>query len=180
MLPPTVGHNRWSLCYWSFWLHRVPQLKQLTGDTLQNLTGRNISDYLVKTYPQILKKRSGADLYLPSVLHSPFWYFLLVYVVHFLISMSICFCSYHLYLPAWRPRSGWMNSGEFLWCWTIAAIRPLSCDGVCFYLSGTFDCAPSVGMEAFLWVGRPLSPYQMVTTWMSRSWPSDHATVCQR
>ncbi|XP_042560069.1 phospholipid-transporting ATPase ABCA1 isoform X2 [Clupea harengus] len=33
-----------------------PQLKQLTGDTLQNLTGRNISDYLVKTYPQILKK----------------------------------------------------------------------------------------------------------------------------
>ncbi|KAM3876265.1 phospholipid-transporting ATPase ABCA1 [Diretmus argenteus] len=33
-----------------------PQIKRLTGDVLQNLTGRNISDYLVKTYPQILKK----------------------------------------------------------------------------------------------------------------------------
>uniref|UniRef100_A0A667XKN2 ATP binding cassette subfamily A member 7 n=1 Tax=Myripristis murdjan TaxID=586833 RepID=A0A667XKN2_9TELE len=36
-----------------------PQIKRLTGDMLQNLTGRNISDYLVKTYPQILKKRYG-------------------------------------------------------------------------------------------------------------------------
>ncbi|KAK7128111.1 hypothetical protein R3I93_020650 [Phoxinus phoxinus] len=33
-----------------------PQIKQMTGDILQNLTGRNISDYLIKTYPQILKK----------------------------------------------------------------------------------------------------------------------------
>uniref|UniRef100_A0A673C5R9 Zgc:172302 n=1 Tax=Sphaeramia orbicularis TaxID=375764 RepID=A0A673C5R9_9TELE len=33
-----------------------PQMKRLTGDMLQNLTGYNISDYLVKTYPQILKK----------------------------------------------------------------------------------------------------------------------------
>ncbi|KAM6962503.1 phospholipid-transporting ATPase ABCA1 [Aplochiton taeniatus] len=33
-----------------------PQIKRLTGDILQNMTGRNISDYLVKTYPQILKK----------------------------------------------------------------------------------------------------------------------------
>ncbi|XP_065097861.1 phospholipid-transporting ATPase ABCA1 isoform X2 [Paramisgurnus dabryanus] len=33
-----------------------PQMKRLTGDFLQNLTGRNISDYLIKTYPQILKK----------------------------------------------------------------------------------------------------------------------------
>ncbi|KAL1023254.1 hypothetical protein UPYG_G00038330 [Umbra pygmaea] len=33
-----------------------PQIKRLTGDILQNLTGRNISDYLVKTYPQIMKK----------------------------------------------------------------------------------------------------------------------------
>uniref|UniRef100_H2SHG0 P-type phospholipid transporter n=1 Tax=Takifugu rubripes TaxID=31033 RepID=H2SHG0_TAKRU len=34
-----------------------PQMKRQTGDILQNLTGYNISDYLVKTYPQILKKR---------------------------------------------------------------------------------------------------------------------------
>ncbi|KAG7282815.1 hypothetical protein CRUP_012204 [Coryphaenoides rupestris] len=33
-----------------------PQMKRFTGDTLQNLTRRNISDYLVKTYPQILKR----------------------------------------------------------------------------------------------------------------------------
>uniref|UniRef100_H2SHG4 P-type phospholipid transporter n=1 Tax=Takifugu rubripes TaxID=31033 RepID=H2SHG4_TAKRU len=33
-----------------------PQMKRQTGDILQNLTGYNISDYLVKTYPQILKK----------------------------------------------------------------------------------------------------------------------------
>ncbi|KAG7487889.1 hypothetical protein MATL_G00028350 [Megalops atlanticus] len=33
-----------------------PQIKRLTGDILQNLTGRNLSDYLVKTYPQIVRK----------------------------------------------------------------------------------------------------------------------------
>ncbi|XP_068174679.1 phospholipid-transporting ATPase ABCA1 isoform X2 [Antennarius striatus] len=33
-----------------------PQIRRPTGDILQNLTGYNISDYLVKTYAQILKK----------------------------------------------------------------------------------------------------------------------------
>ncbi|MGH0120758.1 UNVERIFIED_CONTAM: hypothetical protein FKN15_027124 [Acipenser sinensis] len=33
-----------------------PQVKRITGDILQNLTGRNLSDYLVKTYSQILRK----------------------------------------------------------------------------------------------------------------------------
>ncbi|XP_027884349.1 ATP-binding cassette sub-family A member 1 isoform X1 [Xiphophorus couchianus] len=33
-----------------------PQMKRATGDILQNLTRYNITDYLVKTYPQILKK----------------------------------------------------------------------------------------------------------------------------
>ncbi|XP_034035958.1 phospholipid-transporting ATPase ABCA1 [Thalassophryne amazonica] len=33
-----------------------PQIKRLTGDILQNLTSYNITDYLVKTYSQILKK----------------------------------------------------------------------------------------------------------------------------
>uniref|UniRef100_A0A3Q1FT28 ATP binding cassette subfamily A member 7 n=1 Tax=Acanthochromis polyacanthus TaxID=80966 RepID=A0A3Q1FT28_9TELE len=33
-----------------------PQIKRLTGDILQNMTTYNISDYLVKTYSQILKK----------------------------------------------------------------------------------------------------------------------------
>lgn len=30
---------------------------EATGDTLLNLTGRNISDYLVKTYPSLIKTR---------------------------------------------------------------------------------------------------------------------------
>lgn len=33
------------------------QMKISEKDTLQNLTGRNISDYLVKTYAQIIGKR---------------------------------------------------------------------------------------------------------------------------
>lgn len=36
-----------------------PQIKISQMDTLQNLTGRNISDYLVKTYAQIIGKRYG-------------------------------------------------------------------------------------------------------------------------
>uniref|UniRef100_A0A667ZMZ8 ATP-binding cassette, sub-family A (ABC1), member 1A n=1 Tax=Myripristis murdjan TaxID=586833 RepID=A0A667ZMZ8_9TELE len=36
-----------------------PQMKISETDTLQNLTGRNISDYLVKTYAQIIGKRYG-------------------------------------------------------------------------------------------------------------------------
>lgn len=33
------------------------QMKLSATDTLQNLTGRNLSDYLVKTYAQIIGKR---------------------------------------------------------------------------------------------------------------------------
>uniref|UniRef100_H3B4F4 ABC transporter domain-containing protein n=1 Tax=Latimeria chalumnae TaxID=7897 RepID=H3B4F4_LATCH len=33
-----------------------PQMKRNTGDILQNLTDRNISDYLIKTYPKIISK----------------------------------------------------------------------------------------------------------------------------
>ncbi|XP_071584028.1 phospholipid-transporting ATPase ABCA7 [Heliangelus exortis] len=33
-----------------------PQVERGTGDILLNLTGRNISDYLVKTYPQIIRE----------------------------------------------------------------------------------------------------------------------------
>ncbi|KAM7389272.1 hypothetical protein PAMP_023260 [Pampus punctatissimus] len=36
-----------------------PEMKLSATDTLQNLTGRNISDYLVKTYAQIIGKRYG-------------------------------------------------------------------------------------------------------------------------
>ncbi|CAI5799096.1 phospholipid-transporting ATPase ABCA7 [Podarcis lilfordi] len=33
-----------------------PQMQRNTGDILQNLTGRNISDYLVKTYPKVIRQ----------------------------------------------------------------------------------------------------------------------------
>lgn len=52
-----------SVLYWTPVLSTDPlqffifQIKRLTGDILQNLTSYNISDYLVKTYSQILKKR---------------------------------------------------------------------------------------------------------------------------
>uniref|UniRef100_A0A674NQK1 P-type phospholipid transporter n=1 Tax=Takifugu rubripes TaxID=31033 RepID=A0A674NQK1_TAKRU len=45
----------------------LPPPQRQTGDILQNLTGYNISDYLVKTYPQILKKR--CFLFLLLTLH---------------------------------------------------------------------------------------------------------------
>lgn len=40
-------------------------MKLSATDTLQNLTGRNISDYLVKTYAQIIGKRwqTHADIH---------------------------------------------------------------------------------------------------------------------
>lgn len=50
----------WHLCFLLgiylryIWWH---QREQDTADILQNLTGRNISDYLVKTYAQIIGKR---------------------------------------------------------------------------------------------------------------------------
>ncbi|KAM9386154.1 phospholipid-transporting ATPase ABCA1 [Pholidichthys leucotaenia] len=40
-----------------------PQMKRATGDILQNLTSYNMSDYLVKTYSQILKKSLKAKKY---------------------------------------------------------------------------------------------------------------------
>uniref|UniRef100_A0A3B3ZLR6 ABC transporter domain-containing protein n=1 Tax=Periophthalmus magnuspinnatus TaxID=409849 RepID=A0A3B3ZLR6_9GOBI len=36
-----------------------PQRIQSTGDVLMDLTGRNISDFLVKTYPSLIRTRSG-------------------------------------------------------------------------------------------------------------------------
>lgn len=35
------------------------QRLEATGDTLLDLTGRNISDYLVKTYPDLIRTRFG-------------------------------------------------------------------------------------------------------------------------
>ncbi|NXM87107.1 ABCA1 protein, partial [Oenanthe oenanthe] len=42
-----------------------PQVQRGTGDILQNLTGRNISDYLVKTYPQIIRQDLSSKFWEP-------------------------------------------------------------------------------------------------------------------
>uniref|UniRef100_A0A3P8SHL2 P-type phospholipid transporter n=1 Tax=Amphiprion percula TaxID=161767 RepID=A0A3P8SHL2_AMPPE len=39
-----------------------PQRIQSTGDVLMDLTGRNISDYLVKTYPSLIRTRCGIEV----------------------------------------------------------------------------------------------------------------------
>lgn len=38
-------------------IYSVHQRIQSTGDVLMDLTGRNISDYLVKTYPILIRTR---------------------------------------------------------------------------------------------------------------------------
>jgi ATP-binding cassette subfamily A (ABC1) protein 1 len=43
-----------------------PQMKISETDTLQNLTNRNISDYLVKTYAEIIGKRYHLHIYIAS------------------------------------------------------------------------------------------------------------------
>lgn len=47
----SVSNAKWSV------LHLFVQMKISDEETLQNLTGRNISDYLVKTYAKIIGKR---------------------------------------------------------------------------------------------------------------------------
>uniref|UniRef100_A0A8C5BYA1 P-type phospholipid transporter n=1 Tax=Gadus morhua TaxID=8049 RepID=A0A8C5BYA1_GADMO len=48
-----------------------PELRVTVTDTLQNLTGRNVSDYLVKTYAQIISKRSVTTSTLTPPLSPP-------------------------------------------------------------------------------------------------------------
>uniref|UniRef100_A0A8C4Y7T3 ABC transporter domain-containing protein n=1 Tax=Gopherus evgoodei TaxID=1825980 RepID=A0A8C4Y7T3_9SAUR len=47
-----------------------PQVQRGTGDILQNLTGRNISDYLVKTYPKIIRPESRDGNWVSGLLGS--------------------------------------------------------------------------------------------------------------
>uniref|UniRef100_A0A673C7T2 Zgc:172302 n=1 Tax=Sphaeramia orbicularis TaxID=375764 RepID=A0A673C7T2_9TELE len=65
-----------------------PQMKRLTGDMLQNLTGYNISDYLVKTYPQILKKRYLIKHEPDHIKSGGFLFVVLIYVVNGIIYLT--------------------------------------------------------------------------------------------
>uniref|UniRef100_A0A8C2XHM9 P-type phospholipid transporter n=1 Tax=Cyclopterus lumpus TaxID=8103 RepID=A0A8C2XHM9_CYCLU len=66
-----------------------PQIKRLTGDVLQNLTSYNISDYLLKTYSQILKKRY---FFKHSILFSYFLFPSLGKCVSVYLSSLLIFC----------------------------------------------------------------------------------------
>ncbi len=70
---------------------------QSTGDVLTDLTGRNISDYLVKTYTNLIRTR----YYGPFVTNHSLT---CSYVSR--NSSYLCFCC-----TAWRASTGWMNRG---------------------------------------------------------------------
>lgn len=70
---------------------------QSTGDVLTDLTGRNISDYLVKTYTNLIRTR----YYGPFVTNDSLT---CSYVSR--NSSYLCFCC-----TAWRASTGWMNRG---------------------------------------------------------------------
>uniref|UniRef100_A0A8C7ZMS5 P-type phospholipid transporter n=1 Tax=Oryzias sinensis TaxID=183150 RepID=A0A8C7ZMS5_9TELE len=71
-----------------------PQMRISDKDTLQNLTGRNVSDYLVKTYAQIIGKRTPSG--------SP--------------TFSVLSCCSHrsLSFQIWFNNKGWHSISSFL------------------------------------------------------------------
>lgn len=94
------------ILYFSIMLQKIwyasfyfPQIQVTSFETLQNLTGRNISDYLVKTYAQIIGKRCVEQI------HE--WHFYLVPFHSYTSSITVLFFS-----SAWRTNSGSTNSGK--------------------------------------------------------------------
>uniref|UniRef100_A0A8C4VMZ8 ABC transporter domain-containing protein n=1 Tax=Gopherus evgoodei TaxID=1825980 RepID=A0A8C4VMZ8_9SAUR len=90
-----------------------PQREQNTGDILQNLTGRNISDYLVKTYAQIIGKRC---------------------LLHTLFPSDCCYsyaetCAPHNSHGVWFNNKGWHAIGSFLNVINNAILRANLQDG---------------------------------------------------
>uniref|UniRef100_A0A4W6CX94 ATP-binding cassette, sub-family A (ABC1), member 1A n=1 Tax=Lates calcarifer TaxID=8187 RepID=A0A4W6CX94_LATCA len=78
-----------------------PQMKISEKDTLQNLTGRNISDYLVKTYAQIIGK---------SLFTSRLFCFFFFSLTLQKLKCHICFS----FLQIWFNNKGWHSIGSFL------------------------------------------------------------------
>uniref|UniRef100_A0A7N9AQU0 Phospholipid-transporting ATPase ABCA1-like n=1 Tax=Mastacembelus armatus TaxID=205130 RepID=A0A7N9AQU0_9TELE len=99
-----------------------PQIKRLTGDILQNLTGYNISDYLVKTYSKILKKRYGGFSLggsatqtlsqVPQVQNSVMEVRALCCV--FSMSVKISFKGTNVFTQVWYNNKGWHAMVSFV------------------------------------------------------------------
>lgn len=86
----------------------VVQMKLSATDTLQNLTGRNISDYLVKTYAQIIGKRWDTPGKYTTVEIQK--YCTSTEILH--IHSKVVTNSFCLNVSVWRTKSGWTNSGR--------------------------------------------------------------------
>uniref|UniRef100_A0A669FBF6 P-type phospholipid transporter n=1 Tax=Oreochromis niloticus TaxID=8128 RepID=A0A669FBF6_ORENI len=95
-----------------------PQMKISETDTLQNLTGRNVSDYLVKTYAQIIGKS----------LKNKIWVNEFRYSIRHDASLSLMLRQVKLsHLPLlmqiWFNNKGWHSIGSFLNVMNNAILR---------------------------------------------------------
>uniref|UniRef100_A0A8C9Y565 P-type phospholipid transporter n=1 Tax=Sander lucioperca TaxID=283035 RepID=A0A8C9Y565_SANLU len=91
-------------------------------DTLQNLTGRNISDYLVKTYAQIIGKSLRNKILVNEFSFNstllinflPLCFFCSIHELHILCILFICIICLSLYFQIWFNNKGWHSIGSFL------------------------------------------------------------------
>uniref|UniRef100_A0AAY5L571 ABC transporter domain-containing protein n=1 Tax=Esox lucius TaxID=8010 RepID=A0AAY5L571_ESOLU len=100
-----------------------PQIKRSTGDILQNLTGRNISDYLVKTYPQTMKKRGSQSVPQTSrmedvvmTIRSRYNVAQVVVTTSFTPPRPVFLCALFLSVPCqvWYNNKGWHAMASFV------------------------------------------------------------------
>uniref|UniRef100_A0A3Q1ESV0 P-type phospholipid transporter n=1 Tax=Acanthochromis polyacanthus TaxID=80966 RepID=A0A3Q1ESV0_9TELE len=111
-----------------------PQMKISDKDTLQNLTGRNVSDYLVKTYAQIIGKSLKNKIWVNEFRYGGFSLgarnsqFLShkdeidVAIAHLLAGCSVCLLIFqslifHISFSSiqiWFNNKGWHSIGSFL------------------------------------------------------------------
>uniref|UniRef100_A0A8C9Y356 ATP-binding cassette, sub-family A (ABC1), member 1A n=1 Tax=Sander lucioperca TaxID=283035 RepID=A0A8C9Y356_SANLU len=99
-----------------------PQMKISDQDTLQNLTGRNISDYLVKTYAQIIGKSLRNKILVNEFSFNstllinflPLCFFCSIHELHILCILFICIICLSLYFQIWFNNKGWHSIGSFL------------------------------------------------------------------
>ncbi|XP_009325277.1 PREDICTED: ATP-binding cassette sub-family A member 7, partial [Pygoscelis adeliae] len=108
-----AGKMPWCWLELSF---RVPGygMQRGTGDVLQNLTGRNISDYLVKTYPQIIRWGMATSV---DVLVSICVIFAMSFIpasfVLFLIEERVSKAKHLQFVSGMKPVTYWL--GNFAW-----------------------------------------------------------------
>uniref|UniRef100_A0AAQ5WZG1 P-type phospholipid transporter n=1 Tax=Amphiprion ocellaris TaxID=80972 RepID=A0AAQ5WZG1_AMPOC len=93
-----------------------PQMKISDKDTLQNLTGRNVSDYLVKTYAQIIGKSLKNKIWVNEFRYIIRHNACVIYIYNIDWSASLLLIS-HIFLSSiqiWFNNKGWHSIGSFL------------------------------------------------------------------